>query len=357
MNEKTTLPDSIITHIPWDKKCSAIWPASSFFLRRNLLRNSFPGKLDADLSMQVLDVLKEAFSKLPDSEKFTYLSAESLGAQEKEFLAEHFLCQEGWQNASKGQAFIIDESSHFLAILNMQDHLMLQWIDCKGEWEKAWSSLNQIETSIGQNLDYAFSPRFGYLTSDPKLCGTALNVACYLHLPCLIASEQLPDLLLRHKERSVQALSILDGDKSELVGDFLVLKNSYTLGLTEESILRDLHITATKLILSEQTQRLKYKEAPSPDIKDSLSRAYGLLMHSYQLQTKETLNAISQIKLGIDLGWIKGMLDEEINEIFFRCRRAHLQQVNGHTHLDKKELAHIRAEYLHEKLKQTTLSF
>jgi protein arginine kinase len=116
-------------------------------------------------------------------------------------------------------------------------------------------------------------------------------------------------------------------------------------------------MTATKLVLSEQTQRLQYKKTSPPDLKDRISRAYGLLMHSYQLETKEALSAISQIKLGIDLGWVQGMTDDEINEIFFRCRRAHLLQTQEKISLDKKELAHTRAEYLHQKLRQTTLSF
>jgi protein arginine kinase len=357
VNEKTHLTEEIITHIPWNSKCNPIWPASSFFLRRNLSHHLFPNKLDADHSLQVLQLLKDAFSTLPQSEKFSYLPAEALEAREKEFLAEHFLYQEGWQNASKGQAFIIDTSSRFLAVLNVQDHLMLQWIDCKGEWEKAWNSLNEIEMAVAKAVEYAFSPRFGYLTADPKLCGTALNVSCYLHLPCLIESKQLPTIVLKHKEHSVQATSILSDLENDLVGDFLVLRNRHTLGLAEETILRDLHITATKLILSEQAQRMHYKEAASPEVKDAMARAYGLLTHSYQLQTKETLNAISQIKLGIDLGWITGLLDEEINELFFRCRRAHLQQINHKNYLDKKELAHARAEYLHEKLRQATLAF
>jgi protein arginine kinase len=155
----------------------------------------------------------------------------------------------------------------------------------------------------------------------------------------------------------VQAVSLLEKNQDELIGDFLILKNNYTLGLTEESILRDLHLTATKLILAEQTQRLRYKESASAEAKDAMARAYGLLMHSYQLQTKETLQAISQIKLGVNLGWIQGIQDEEVNEIFFRCRRAHLQQVNKEPPLDKKELAHARAAYLHEKLKSATLGF
>lgn len=355
MTDNSKLPESLLKSIPWDNNNNAIWPASSFFLHRNLAEHPFPSKLSETHSSQILDRLKSVFSNLPEAKDFVYLPAETLKFQEKEFLCEHFLSPEGWQNVSKGQGFLLDPLGHFLALINLNDHLTLQWIDCKGDWENAWNALNTIEGALSRQLNFAFSSKFGYLTSDFKRCGTGLIVSCYLHLPCLIASGQLSQLLLIHKETSVEAFGML-GNMQELLGDFLILKNNCTLGLTEQNILRDLHMTATKLIVAERTERSKQQQNASVEIKDSISRAYGLLMHSYQLQTKEALDAISKIKLGIDLGWIKGMLDQEINEIFFRCRKAHLEQAHQEFCFNKKELAHARAEYLHQQLKQITLS-
>ena len=350
------LPESILHNIPWDQSANSIWPASCFFLHRNISNHSFPSKLSHSQSEELLETLKTTFLNLQELKEPSHIPADLLGAQEKEFLCEHFLGQEGWQTAGKGQAFVFDSSAKFLALLNFQDHLLLQLIDCKGEWGEAWNTLNKIEESIGKQLTYAFCPRFGYLTSDPKKSGIGLLVVCYLHLPGLIASKTLSSVLEANKIPSVETLGLL-GNMEEMVGDFLVLKNNYTLGLTEEAILNDLHKTAVHLIFSEKAQRLQYKETSPPEIKDAISRAYGLLMHSYQLETQEALNALSQIKLGIDLGWVKGISDEELNEIFFRCRRAHIMHSDQKISLDKKELAHARAEHLHEKLKKIELTF
>jgi protein arginine kinase len=352
----TQLPDSLLHHIPWNENVDPIWPASSFFLHRNIVGYNFPSKLTPSSSKDLLALLKKSFSKLEEIKDLTYLPAEVLSPQEKAFLCEHFLGMEGWQNASEGSAFILDSKSHFLALLNIKDHLLLQWIDSAGQWDKAWNDLSEIENSLGKHLSYAFSSNFGYLTSDPKNCGTALTVICYLHLPCLIHANLLSDLISSRKDQSINALGI-SGTLDELEGDFLLLKNNYTLGLAEESILRDLHVTATQLILAEKNKRKEHQELGSSDLKDAISRAYGLLKHSFQLETKEALKAISSIKLGIDLGWVKGVTDSEINEIFFHCRRAHILQAGEKVTLNKKELAHVRAELLHEKLKAATLTF
>lgn len=350
MSDDLHLPETILKSIPWSELANTIWPASSFTLHRNIAEFPFPSKLTNSNSSKLLSKLQTAFSSLSDTTPSLYIPGEILSGQEKEFLAEHFLTSEGYQNLSAGQAIVIDPTAHFLATINTQDHLTIQWIDCKGEWEKSWNDLNALESALGTKINFAFSPKFGYLTADPRNSGTALTVSCYLHLPCLIQSKQLTQLLLMHKEPSVETMGML-GNMDELIGDFLILRNHYTLGLTEQTILRDLHMTATKLILAERTQRQKYQQNAPAEIKDMISRAYGLLLHSYQLQTKESLDAISKIKLGIDLGWIIGMKDHEINELFFRCRKAHLEQLLG-----KQELAHARAEYLHGQLKQTTLS-
>ncbi len=355
MPEKSQLPEAILHHTPWDKDSNPIWPATSFFLHRNIAQYSFPHKLTEPQSLQVLNILRQALLQTSHLLKPTYLAAETLHPVDKEFLCEHFLCKEGWQNASYGQAFILDDSARFLALCNFHDHLLLQWVDCKGEWEKAWESLSRIEQAISQQIDYAYSPRFGYLTADPNICGTGLIVTCYLHLPALIASKQLSQVLASQCEESVHAYGLL-GNMEELIGDFIILQNHITLGLTEEAILRDLHLTATKLILSEKALRRQYLETHNPEAKDLVSRSYGLLAHSYQLQTKEALNALSKLKLGVDLGWVQGISDEHINEIFFRCRRAHLSQEHQNISLDKKELSHSRAEFLHQQIQQAVLS-
>ena len=354
MKEKNNLPDAILHHIPWDSNSNPIWPASSFFLHRNIAKYPFPGKLNESQSLELLPHLQNLFLNLPELQSPLYIAADALSPQEKEFLCEHFLCQQGWQNTSKGQGFIVDQSAHFLATLNIKEHLVLQWVDCKGQWEKAWEALNKIETSIGNDLEYAFSPRFGYLTSHPTLCGTSLLVLCYLHLPALILSGKLSQTLHSYQEESVHT-SGLFGAAEDFIGDFLILQNKYTLGITEESILKDLHTMASQLVFAEKNERLLYEKNPSIELKDKMSRAYGLLLHSYQLETVEALNALSQIKLGIDLRWVEGITDEEINELLFRCRRAHLLQSNEKISLDKKELAQARASYLHEQLQKTTL--
>lgn len=70
-------------------------------------------------------------------------------------------------------------------------------------------------------------------------------------------------------------------------------------------------------MVEEQSIRAKMKEEKDAHIIDRVSRAIGTLQHSFTIDTSEALRAISQIKFGIELGWVQGMTIEAINEWFF----------------------------------------
>ncbi|NDD59035.1 MAG: protein arginine kinase [Chlamydiae bacterium] len=352
MTEKKPLPKPFYTHSAWDENCNPLWPATSFFLHRNYLGSSFPQKMNEAQCIKMVDQLSQLLIKMQQLQNPVCLKAEDLSSNEKEFLYEHFLCRESFQNTLAGQAFIVDDTAHFLALINISDHLEMEIVDCKNKWEKAWQILSDIDSDISSMLTPSFSSKFGYLTSDLRKCGTGLSVVCYLHLPMLIYSGKLDEALEQHLEDSVCTTS-LHGSSLEFIGDFVLLQNKYSLGLTEEMILRDLHISATKLSIAEKNLRDLCKKTPDMNIQDIVSRSYGLLLHSLQLQTKEVLDAISKIKLGIDLKMIEGISDSKINEVFFTCQRAHIGFIYEDINLDPQEIPRKRAEFIHKELKDS----
>lgn len=348
----SSLPPFLAEHTLWEEDKNPIWLGSSLLLQRNFARYKFPTKLSEPDMAKVSSLLAEALQK--NVKASTYFSADKLTPLDKEFIFEHFLCLESFQNADKGQGFLIDETGHFLAQINLKNHLQLQLIDTSPDLLTAWTQIAKLETEIGKALDYAFSPKFGYLTSDPTLCGTALQALLFLHVPALHHTGQLHEVLGKQTEDDIITMG-LEGALDDLVGDFLILKNRYTLGVTEEGLLHALQNTAMKFTSAEKALRTHLKETGNAEIKDLVSRAYGLLIHSYQLQTKEALNALSLIKLGLDLGWISGITSQALNTLFFKCRRAHLAHLLNEKTLDPQDMPHKRAEFIHKALQGIAL--
>ena len=148
----------------------------------------------------------------------------------------------------------------------------------------------------------------------------------------------------------------LQGSPEDLVGDILTIRNRYTLGVTEDTIISTLRNAILKVLVAEKSARSKIKSEDNTPIKDKISRALGVLKYSYQLETLEALSAISFVKLGIELGWVKGLSVQEINKIFFTCRRAHLNYCLKEK-IPQEQVAAKRAEFIREKVKSITLDF
>lgn len=338
---------------PWKNNENKIWLTSTLSLFRNIEKFHFPGKLDTRKKESAASLIGSELTKVKELKNPTLYSADSVDALGKEFITEHFLSIENFRQADKGEAFILDDTAEFLATLNIHNHIHFQVMENRGELETAWNKIIKIETEVGKSLSYAYSARFGFLTTDPSESGTALQMTVHLQLPALIHTDKIDEVLEKICDESVTVTGI-SGSPTEIIGDIITIKNNYTLGVTEENILTTIRNITMKLMLEENAARSQIRKDENPTVKDLVSRAYGILVHSYQIEAIEALNAISLIKLGADFGWITGMETHEYNELFFNCRRAHLLS-QFDREVKQEELSHARAEFIHKALKKIDL--
>lgn len=338
---------------PWDNNQHHIWLASTISIQRNLEKFNFPGKLDKERLRQIVPLVANPLLSSSLLNNPTLIQAAEIGPLEKEFLLEHFLTKQDLHQTQIGEAFVIDSSGEFLAAINIRNHILIQIIDCQEELEASWERLIKIETELEKRISFSFSPRFGFLTADPFQAGTALSVAIFLQLPALIHTDKANDVLEKYQDDYVTITGI-QGNPTEVIGDVLVLQNSYTLGVNEESIISSLRLLSTKLQVEEKAARNLLSKEESAEMKDRVSRAFGILIHSYQIEAIEALNAISLLKLGIDLNWLTGVSIKQLNQLFFTCRRAHLL-CQMETNIKQEEIPHKRAEFIHQTLKEAKL--
>lgn len=338
---------------PWIHNNNSVWLASTVCLARNIEKFKFPGKLTTESKRQILSLIDKEPLEIDGLQNPILIKIEDMTPLEKEYLSEHFLTIHSFQTATAGEGFILDETGEFLGQINIDNHLKFLLIDSNGDLENAWNRLVKIESAMGKLWSYSFSPRFGFLTADPTQCGTALHVTVYLQLPALIHTETIDDFLEKNADENLNITGI-HANPNEIIGDILMIQNNYTLGLTEENIISAMRSITTKLQVEENHLRSTIKASNNAAIKDKISRAYAILLHSYQIEAVEALNAISLLKLGIDLGWVSGVTLGELNSLFFFCRRAHL--LNQYSEkIAQDEIPHKRAEFIHKTLKNIKL--
>lgn len=338
---------------PWVNNSNSVWLASTVSLSRNIEKFKFPGKLSSQSKKQIVALIDKEPLQIEGLQSPLLIKANETSPLDKEYLSEHFLTIHSSQTAEAGEGFILDQTGEFLGQINIENHLKFLVLDAKGDLEGAWNRLAKIESAMGKLWSYSYSSKFGFMTADPTQCGTGMHATVFLQLPGLIHTEAIDKFLEDNTDESLNITGI-HANPTEIIGDILMIQNNYTLGLTEENILSSIRSITTKLQSEENVARSTIKAENNPNIKDKVSRAYAILLHSYQIEAIEALNAISLVKLGVDLGWISGTSISELNSLFFTCRRAHL--LNQFTDkIAQDELTHKRAEFIHKALKNIKL--
>ena len=333
------LPNVFTSKLPWAEAKHPIWPITQLLLRRNIHSYPFPSKLSSKQAKEVLETLKKPYDAL----HFLH----SLNPHEKELLFEHFILHEGFEKKDREEGFIVNDTGNFLGLINLEDHLHLRMISFETHLNSAWEALSQMEQSASKDLSFAFSPKFGYLTSDPTVCGTGLSAQAFLHIPTLLHLEKFNDLRETFPDEiSVKGL----GKEGEYIADFILIENTYTLGVSEENILKLVEETAEKCVEYETSLRKAFDRDHAPLLKDKMARAFGLLSSACSLQIQETLSALSLIHLGQELGWIQKESSFRFFDLFFSSRRAHLSEQAHNENLTNDLLPSARASYLRKTI-------
>ncbi len=333
--------------MPWSNAKNSIWPLTLFHLRRNLDNRLFPEKLSPKEATELLESLKKPFSK------YISLPFESLSPHEKELLFEHFILTEQFEKLESGRAIILNDTGQFLGLINLEDHLHLHLLSFEKDFSPTFKALTNLEQTLAKDLRFSYSSRFGYLTSDPAFCGTGFVIQAFLHLPALIHLEKFPEAIEElSSDISLKGL----GQEETYLADFVLIENKYTLGVSEESILKSVHDAATLLSEKEFFLRKTLKKDQIFLLKNKISRSCGLLKEAYSIETNEALSALSMIHLGKELNLLKSKKSFNFFNLFFACGRAHLIELSKSKKNIKENLSILRAAYLRKEISLVDIS-
>lgn len=355
MDHSSPFPSFFGVKSHWRIQESGVWTSAHLHLERNIAPFPFPACCDDLQRAQIFSTLSSLLLQLPTLDQPTLMHGENLKPGQKELLLEHFMIDENMQHLSMGQGFVVDERGDFLAEINIDNHLTLCCVNHGVSLLDSYQRLQHLDEELSARLPYSFDAKFGYLTQKTTHAGTGLLVKCYLHLPALIHTKRLFEVLDELDEETV--FYDLSGDR-DFFADIIVLENRYRLGVTEEQIVCQIEGAIAHLIGQEEAARKAFAmpsgNSGHDELKDRISRAYGLITHSHKLDAKECLSALSLIELGRSLGWIENAQMFDFANMFVRSRRAHLLHVHG---LEKAaDLEQVRAKYLHEQVKGLRLA-
>lgn len=293
-------------------------------LARNLAAQPFPGWAKEAQKREIRDRCMQAVAALPQMKRGLALPVEQLDELQKQILVERHLISRELCHAKSGAGVVISKDQSCVVMVNEEDHLRIQVLRAGFQFKKVWATINQFDTDLEEHIDYAFSPKLGYLSACPTNIGTGIRASAMMHLPALVISSQM-DKVVRAVNQLGMAVRGLFGEGSDASGSIFQISNQTTLGESEEGIIKHLHGVLTTIVDQELNAREKLLETDPNKLFDKIGRAFGILRNGWLLNSGEAMNLLSLIRLGIDLGIFADTQRALVDRLFIECQPGHIQ--------------------------------
>src|SRR6266850_4350024 len=318
-------------------------------LARNLKGAAFPGWAKKAERIKTLEAIRPAIESLPQMEDCFSETMDNLTLLDKNILVERHLISRERAAKNAGSGLVINREETLCVMINEEDHLRMQALRPGLQLKQAWQAIDQADSRLEKKLEFAFTPELGYLTACPTNIGTGIRVSAMLHLPGLVLAEQINPII-----QSVNKLGLavrgLYGEGTEALGNVFQVSNQMTLGESEAAIVERLEKVLAQLIEHEENARGTLLEKKPKMVYNHIGRAYGILANAHSISSKETMNLLSLMRLGVDLGLFQGGERSLTDELFIVTQPAHLQKQHAEK-LSAEERDLLRADMVRERLK------
>lgn len=327
---------------------SDIVMSSRIRLARNISRLSFPNKAskkDLSETMAMIFGVMQEINYFKDS---IFIKISDLDNVDKQFLIERHLMSHEHATSPEGKALVVSKEETLSVMVNEEDHLRLQVMKSGFDLIETWNIINSIDNALSEKLDFAFSINWGYLTACPTNTGTAIRGSVMLHLPALVMTKQINKVLTAIAKLSFASRGFY-GEGTQASGNFYQISNQVSLGHSEQEVIQNITGLIRQIIEQEEQARQALLLQNKAMLEDKIARSCGILKSAHIITSQETVELLSMVRLGIDLGIINDINRKAINELFIMIQPAHLQKFEGKK-LSASERDTKRASLIREKL-------
>lgn len=322
--------------------------SSRIRLARNLEKLPFPHWADKNMSEQAAEAIVKAASKTDYLKTATIFNLAELDGIDKQFLVERHLMSYEHTQKPDHKAVIIDDNEILSIMVNEEDHIRMQVMQSGFNLFEAWSIINEIDDSLAKELSFAFTPEWGYLTACPTNTGTGMRGSVMLHLPALVMTRAIDRVLAAIAKLSFTTRGLY-GEGTQAMGNFFQISNQVSLGLSEDDIVSNINGLIRQVIDQENQARETMLSKNKALLEDRVNRSLGILKSAHIISSQETIELLSMVRLGCDLGMIKDIQRSRINELFILTQPAHLQKAENKK-LSSPERDVKRAQIIRNKL-------
>ncbi|MBI3319980.1 MAG: protein arginine kinase [Candidatus Omnitrophica bacterium] len=317
---------------------SDIVMSSRIRLARNLEHLPFATRATKVSQAEVLRLAREGVERSPSLRKPMFFEMSELDDVDRQFLVERHLVSREHASRPDHRAVAIGRGEVVSIMVNEEDHLRIQTMQSGLNLRDAWQVIDALDDELSEALPYAYSTEWGYLTCCLTNTGTGMRASVMVHLPALVITKQINKVLHAITKLGLTARGLY-GEGTEASGNFFQISNQVALGRSEEELIENIERILKQVIGNEQAAREALLSQNRLQLEDRIWRAYGILRHAQTISSGETLDLLSAVRLGVDLGIMSatggsasggnGLDRTTVNELLICSQPAHLQKLEG----------------------------
>jgi len=320
-------------------------------LARNLSGHVFPDRA----TERQRKVVREQIMRVIHTEEpgFLVSAVDELTDVDRLIVFEARLISKELMERESGAGFVASKDDCVSAMINEEDHLRIQGFAACLDIEAAWRLADALDTKLDGQLEYAWSPRWGYLTACPSNLGTGMRVSVMFHLIGLRMTGDL-DATIRGLERMRMLVRGIYGEGSESSGNIFQVSNMDTLGMDETAIITRTKRICKELVRLEHNARARIISESPLAVEDTLTRALCLLKNALLMPSGEAMELLSAIRFGTSVGLITTVTVAQVDKLMKTVQPAHLQRTLAMP-LSSEQRDEFRAVLLNAQLAKVNL--
>ena len=329
------------THAPEDD----IAVSTRIRLARNLSGLPFPARMSSEQRKELNLKVKNAVlqSNTPFAKSLKYIDMADIPQTEIAAMVERHIISPEFAEENADRAIIISADESISIMIGEEDHVRIQVILGGLQLEKAYDTAEQLDSLLYNELHFAFDRSLGFLTECPTNLGTGLRASVMLHLPVTESNGEISSIAETVGKIGFTVRGMY-GEGSKASASMYQVSNQITLGISEKNAIDNLKIITAQLIDKERKARNSLNKIK---LEDMCFRALGTLQNCRVLSSKEMMDLLSRIKLGISMGTIKK--DVLPIKLFIEGQPNMLMKKYGQLEPEERDI--YRAAFIRDALK------
>ena len=314
-------------------------------LARNLSGLPFPARMTPEQRKELNLKVKNAVlqSNTPFAKSLKYIDMADVPQTEIAAMVERHIISPEFAEENADRAIIISADESISIMIGEEDHVRIQVILGGLQLEKAYDTAEQLDSLLYNELHFAFDRSLGFLTECPTNLGTGLRASVMLHLPVTESNGEISSIAETVGKIGFTVRGMY-GEGSKASASMYQVSNQITLGISEKNAIDNLKIITQQLIDKERKARNSLNKIK---LEDMCFRALGTLQNCRILSSREMMDLLSRIKLGISMGIIK--TDVLPIKLFIEGQPNMLMKKYGQLEPEERDI--YRAAFMRDALK------